>query len=205
MHGVGADHRAATVGRRQPRSGGGRIYFWASHHYPAELWSMRPDGSQQRLLYKTPLWAKRPAPSPDGRWITFDGAPQDTPLPSQSQEPQTSGDFDVQLVRVDGSGRRTLAGTPEREVDAAWSPDRARLSYSRYPGRGPDAWRQSWIWTVGSDGRGARRLARSLNALVPGRTQACPGRADPPQRRRPVRGRRPPWEGAAAPDRHARA
>jgi Tol biopolymer transport system component len=23
-----------------------------------------------------------------------------------------------------------------------------------------DDWRQSWIWTVGSDGRGARRLAR---------------------------------------------
>ncbi|HEV8167668.1 MAG TPA: hypothetical protein VGR74_25040 [Actinomycetota bacterium] len=157
--------RASHSGSRAPAAGGaaaggGLIYFWASHDYPAELWSMRPDGSQQRLIYKMRLWAKRPAPSPDGRWIAFDGAPQDTPLPDESRGPQTISDFDVQIVRVDGGGRRTLAGTPEWEVDAQWSPDGSRLSYSRYrPGR-VDDWRQSWIWTVGSDGRGARRLAR---------------------------------------------
>jgi Tol biopolymer transport system component len=124
--------RASGSGSRAPAAGsadagGGLIYFWASHGYPAELWSMQPDGSHQRLIYKTQLWAKRPAPSPDGRRIAFDGAPQDMPLPSQSDEPQMIGDFDVQIVRVDGSGRRTLAGTPEREVDAQWSPDGGRL------------------------------------------------------------------------------
>src|SRR5262249_3003084 len=77
------------------------------------------------------------------------------------------GDFDVQIVRVDGSGRRTLAGTPAWEVDAQWSPDGSQLSYSRYQGGGPDAWRRSRIWTVGSDGSGARLLARGPFARWP--------------------------------------
>ena len=104
------------------------------------------------LLVGLPLVVCGACTGRDGRWIAFDGDSPGTKRPL--------GDFDVQVVRVDGSGRRTLAGTPDWEVDAQWSPDGSRLSYSRYQDSGPDAWRRSWIWTVGSDGRDARRLAR---------------------------------------------
>ena len=67
-------------------------------------------------------------------------------------------DFDVQVVRTNGSGRRTLAGTSAYEIDARWSPDGRRLSFSRWPRSGD--WRSSSIWTVRRDGSQLRRLGR---------------------------------------------
>lgn len=135
--------RGVAVGREV-----GRILFWSDRDHPA-LWSMRPDGSGKRLLYRTVQNAKRPVLSRDGRWIAFDGA-------SPGKPPMS--DFDVQVVRLDGSGRRTLAGSQDAETDAQWSPDGVHLSYSRAPP--PSEWRRSWIWIVRADGRGAHRLAR---------------------------------------------
>jgi Tol biopolymer transport system component len=126
---------------------GGTIYFWSDRGRPA-LYAMAPDGSDVRSVYRTPLNAKRPTPSPDGRWLAFDGAaPGKTPM----------RDFDVQVVRPDGTGRRTLAGSGAFELDAAWSPSGSLLSYSRQS-RGD--WRRSSIWLVRLDGSGRRRLAR---------------------------------------------
>jgi len=68
-------------------------------------------------------------------------------------------DFDVQIVRTNGKGRRTVAGTTSaNEVDAQWSPDGRRLSFSRWP-RSAD-WHSSSIWTVRRDGGQLRRVAR---------------------------------------------
>ncbi len=135
--------RGAAVGSET-----GRILFWSDRDHPA-LWSMRPDGSGKRLLFRTPQNAKRPVLSPDGRWIAFDGA-------SPGKPPMS--DFDVQIVRLDGSGRRTLADSPDTETDAQWSPDGVHLSFSRAPS--PADWRRSVIWVVRRDGRGAHRLVR---------------------------------------------
>jgi Tol biopolymer transport system component len=121
----------------------GLIVFWSASPYPS-LWSVRPDGSHLRRLYKTGQNAKRPTLSPDRRWIAFDGAAPPKP-------PLT--DFDVQIVGVDGTGRRTLAGSRRYEVDAQWSPDGKRLSYSSWVHTGEeDEWLASRIWTVGADG-----------------------------------------------------
>ncbi len=87
-------------------------------------------------------------PSPDGRWIVFDGAAPGKPPMS---------DFDLQFVRADGTGRRTLASSRAYELDGQWSPDGLLLSYSRQPTRD---WRRSEIWVVRRDGRGARRVTR---------------------------------------------
>src|SRR5262245_40517496 len=54
--------------------GGGLIYFWSDRDWPT-LWAMWADGSHERRVYKTYQNAKRPTPSPDGRWIAFDGDP----------------------------------------------------------------------------------------------------------------------------------
>jgi Tol biopolymer transport system component len=126
---------------------GSTIYFWSDRGRPA-LYAMAPDGSDVRSVYRTPLNAKRPTPSPDGRWLAFDGAAPGKPPMS---------DFDVQVVRPDGTGRRTIAGSSAFELDAAWSPSGSLLSYSRQS-RGD--WRRSSIWLVRLDGSGRRRLAR---------------------------------------------
>jgi TolB protein len=109
---------------------------------------MRPDGSNQHLVYHAYANAKRPSLSRDGSWIAFDGA-------SPGRMPFS--DFDVQIVRRNGKGRRTVAGTrANNEVDAQWSPDGRRLSFTRWP-RSAD-WRSSSIWTVRRDGRQMRRI-----------------------------------------------
>ena len=126
---------------------GHSILFWTDSPWPS-LWTMRPDGSSRHRLYRTSQNAKRPTLSPDGTWIAFDGAPPGKPALS---------DFDIQVVRVDGTGRRTLAGSLATEIDAQWSPDGARLSFSREPP--PADWHRSWIWTVRRDGSDLRRLA----------------------------------------------
>ena len=126
---------------------GDTIYFWSDRGRPS-LYAMAPDGSRVRPVYQTPQNAKRPTPSPDGRWLAFDGA-------APGKRPMS--DFDVQIVRRDGTGRPTLAGTSAYELDPAWAPDGALLSFSRQL-RGD--WRRSWIWLVRPDGGGSRRLTR---------------------------------------------
>ncbi|HEY1318162.1 MAG TPA: hypothetical protein VGF10_13145 [Gaiella sp.] len=130
-----------------PSAGGDTLYFWSDRGRPS-LYAMAPDGSRVRPVYRTPQNAKRPTPSPDGRWLAFDGA-------APGKRPMS--DFDVQVVRRDGTGRRTLAGTGAYELDPAWSPDGSMLSYSR---QAAGDWRRSWIWLVRADGGGSRRLAR---------------------------------------------
>lgn len=126
----------------------GLIVFWRETPWPS-LWSVQPDGSGLRRIYDTRQNAKRPRLSPDGEWIAFDGAsPGKGPL----------SDFDVQVVRVDGSDRRTLAGTPEYEVDAQWSPNGTTLCYSSYRHTGEtDEWLASRMWTVRAEG-GDRKM-----------------------------------------------
>ena len=130
----------------------GAILFWTDSPIPS-LRSMRPDGSNVRRVFVSRLNAKRPSLSPDRRWIAFDGSPPGKP-------PLT--DFDVQLVRVDGRMRRTVYATDDWELDAKWSPDGRRLSFSRMP-PGAD-WRHSAVWTVGPNGRNARRLGDGRDA-----------------------------------------
>jgi TolB protein len=140
----------ATATASAGHGGGGLIVYWSDSPNPS-LWSMRPDGSDRHRIVPNRQNAKRPALSPDLRWIAFDGSPPGTPPLTQ---------FHVQLVRVDGTGLRTLAGRGYHtwELDAQWSPDGRRLSFDRMPA-GPD-WRHSRIWTIRPDGTGARPLGR---------------------------------------------
>jgi TolB protein len=137
----------SVPGLASSSAGRGTIYFWSDRGRPS-LYAMDPDGSRARPVYRTPQNAKRPTPSPDGRWLAFDGA-------APGKRPMS--DFDVQVVRTDGTGRRTLAGSRAYELDPAWSPDGSVLSYTRQTS---GDWRRSAIWLVRLDGRGRRRLAR---------------------------------------------
>ena len=67
-------------------------------------------------------------------------------------------DFDIQIVRVDGTRRTTIVRSPATELDAQWSRDGKELTFSRWP-RTAD-WRSSSIWIVRRDGSGLRKLSR---------------------------------------------
>jgi DNA-binding beta-propeller fold protein YncE len=133
---------------------GSLILFWSKNPYPS-LWSLRPDGTHRRRVLRVRQNAKRPSLSPDRKWILFDGAPPGgAPL----------RDFDVQIVRRDGTGRRLLTNSDARELDAQWSPDGSRISYSRLEASAEGDWRKSWIWTVRPDGTDARPLVLGNSA-----------------------------------------
>jgi Tol biopolymer transport system component len=137
-----------TSGAAAPRRS--LLLYWSDHGNPGpSLWAMRPDGSRQHLIYHAYANAKRPTLSPDGAWIAFDGA-------SPGKKPFS--DFDVQIVRTSGKARRTVAGTNAFEVDAQWSSDGRRVSFSRWP-RSAD-WRSSWVWTARRDGKQLQRIGR---------------------------------------------
>jgi Tol biopolymer transport system component len=127
------------------------ILFWSDTPQPTLL-SIRADGSHRHRI-RTPQNSKRPRLSPDRTWIVFDGTPRGKPPLS---------DFDIQLVRPDGTGRRTLTSSEDWDIDAAWSPDGSRISFSREP-PGAD-WRNSWIWTMRSDGGDVRPLVKGQSA-----------------------------------------
>ena len=133
---------------------GSLILFWSDTPWPS-LWSIRPDGSHRTRVFRTHQNCKRPVLSPDRKWIAFDGAPP-------GQRPLSQ--FDIQVVRRDGTGRRTLVPSPDRETDPQWSPDGTALSYVRLAKADDQDWRKSWIWTVRPDGTGAKRLVLGNNA-----------------------------------------
>ena len=126
---------------------GGLIAFWNDDLAPS-IWAVRPDGSGRISLLHTSQNAKRPRLSPDHRWVAFDGAPPGKPAMS---------DFEIQIVRRDGSGRRTLTRSPAPNTDAQWSPDGALLSFTRSPAFD---WTKASIWSVARDGTHLRRIAR---------------------------------------------
>lgn len=110
----------------------GLILYWSTDPIPS-LWSIRPDGSGRRRFLKNRQNGKRPSLSPDRTWVAFDGTPPGKPPLSE---------FRVQLVRLDGTGRRTLTHSNEWELDAKWLPDGSRISFARRP---QDDWRKGEI------------------------------------------------------------
>jgi hypothetical protein len=107
---------AAAGDARAPRNG--LVSFWTGTGTPA-VWVMRPDGSGRRLVTRFKQSAKRGSFSPDGRLLVFDG----TRTATGRRE-----DFDVQVVRLDGTGRRWLTRAFREE-------DRVRSRRRRLPMR----------------------------------------------------------------------
>lgn len=144
------DGASSTAGTH----GHGVILFWSDKQGGPALYSIRPDGSHRRRIFSSHRACKRPSLSPDRKWIVFDG-----PRPGHEGElPQ----FDVQVIRRDGTGRKTLTTSDEWDLDARWSPDGTRISFTRRP---PDSdQRDASIWTMRADGSDARMLSRGNTA-----------------------------------------
>ena len=143
----------ADAGPGAGSSSRGMIVYWSESPFPS-IWAIRPDGSHRFRILRNHQNAKRPALSPDRRWVAFDGAPPGkAPL----------SDFDLQIVRLDGTGRKTLTRSSRWDVDAQWSPDGRRLSFSRQPPRSSGVAR-SVVWIIDRDGTDLRRLVPGYGA-----------------------------------------
>jgi TolB protein len=139
----------------------GRIVYFTTKDFPApsspedppppsELYSMAPDGTDQRRLTSEQVMKTDPEVSPADGTISY------IAFQPVGQEP---GAFDLGLFSVasDGSGQRTLAPfSPKRDVfNASWSPDGTRIVFELASGS------QSDLAVMRPDGTGARRLTRT--------------------------------------------
>jgi Tol biopolymer transport system component len=131
----------ATAGDARPPHNG-LIAFWTGAGTPA-VRVMLPDGSARRLVTRFDAPAKRGSFSPDGTWLAFDG----TPSASGPRE-----NFDIQRIRLDGTGRRRLTSGTARDTGARWSPDGRTIVFQRLA---RDA---TAVWTMEADGMAQRRL-----------------------------------------------
>ena len=123
------------------------ISYWSDEPWPS-IWTVRADGSGRARILRTRQNAKRPRVSPNGAWVAFDGPrPGKTPI----------SDFDIQLVRRDGTGWRTLTRSALWDNDAQWSADGASISFTRAP---EADWTKAWIWTIRRDGSRVRPVAQ---------------------------------------------
>jgi Tol biopolymer transport system component len=95
---------------------------------------MRPNGRDAHRIVSGD--AMQPSWSPDGQRLAF-------ALPSSP-----SRNWDIWLVETDGSGLRRLTVSKALDQMPAWSPDGRRIAFQR----------GGAIWTIGANGKGARKL-----------------------------------------------
>lgn len=100
----------------------------------------RPGAEPQQVTHQArraldPVW------SPDGRYFAYTAG-----------APNVGTGGDIHIVKVDGTGDRTLVQTAAQEMDPVWSPDGKWVAFVRGP------FDQPAIWAVRADGTGARRL-----------------------------------------------
>lgn len=98
----------------------GKIVFVRIIGDNADIYSMKPDGSNSRNLTNTSsLWETYPSCSPDGAKILF-----------SSKIPFSSDDFDIYVMNADGSGKTQLIASSMDETHPVVSPDASMIAYS---------------------------------------------------------------------------
>ena len=129
------------------------------NHYEQELAVGSLESGQVWRLTENGYFEKYPSWSPDGQRIAF---------VSSGETPNRLHEWDeVHLYTMAGDGtevRRVAAGPLVHETPR-WSPDGERIAYVKFDDRGmggrPPA---IYIYVVGADGRGDRRLTEAVSA-----------------------------------------
>jgi tricorn protease-like protein len=121
-----------------------------------DLYSIRPDGSDQRQLTSGAEVDGRPIVSPNGRYVVFErraaaGAPRD-----------------LYTVGINGGGAHALVSSAADEHEATFSPDGCMIAFVRStPGAGGSA---DDLFSVKPAGTGLRRLTHTagVDEFAPG-------------------------------------
>jgi TolB protein len=118
---VGKGQRNLTHGRGinwrpvwSPRAD--TIAFVRFESFGAQIWTMRPDGSEAHALTSVGSWNEHPSWSPDGRRLVYTA--------------RRNGNTDLYVLDVRTGRERRLTRTPEEELDPAWSPDNKWIAFS---------------------------------------------------------------------------
>ena len=105
------------------------IWFNSDRTGQAQIWRMRPDGSDLRQMTDDERVNWFPHPSPDGRYILYLSYP-----PGTEQHPRDR-DVILRLMTPDGADRRDLlafnGGQGTINVPC-WAPDASAFAYMRY-------------------------------------------------------------------------
>jgi TolB protein len=109
----------------------------------SDLYLMRPDGTHQRRITRTPGFEASAKWSPDGERILYDKDPQ-----TLCPKPQ------LYVMQADGTHLRRITHDRGCYSSPAWSPDGSRIVVERCSGR----CLQSSLWTLNVNGSGLRRL-----------------------------------------------
>ncbi len=91
----------------------------------AEIYAMRPDGSEMRRLTTNTLFDTDPAWSPDGNRIAFVSTPDSLPG-APGRKP------DIFVMNEDGSEARRLFQSSLAAWHPRWSPDGRRIAFENY-------------------------------------------------------------------------
>jgi TolB protein len=118
------------------------IAFYSERDGNAEIYTMRPDGTDQRRLTVNSWDDYSPVWSPDGSQIAFI-SDRDDPNPGVCF-PDCR--YQIYAINADGSGERRIVETETRTNHPDWHPDGTRLSFDTELNLEGD------IYVVGADG-----------------------------------------------------
>jgi len=114
----------------------GRIFFASDRDGSSEIYSMKPNGTDQRRLTETAGQEFAPAVSANGRWVAFSFLPSDGSTRTR-----------LVVMRADGSSRRNVTGDRfQADISPSFSPNGRRLVFTRETDPATENGR---IWTIG--------------------------------------------------------
>ena len=117
----------------------------------AEIYAMRPDGSERRQLTRNDVEDVDPDWSPDGRLIVFVRA-QDSVPGASTRRP------DIFVMNGDGTHARRIYAAPQWANHPRWSPDGQRIAFQSFD----SASGHTRVYVMKSDGSGAHVLAPNI-------------------------------------------
>src|SRR5215210_4748036 len=100
----------------------GRIAFTSNRDGNHEIYSMNPDGTDQKRLTTDPspssfIFDDRPTVSPDGKQIAFTS--------------NRDGKNRIYTMNGDGTNQKRLTNIDETEREPTWSPDGKKIAFTR--------------------------------------------------------------------------
>jgi Tol biopolymer transport system component len=130
----------------------GRIAFTSNRDGDAEIYSMKPDGTDVVQLTNNTTNDDHPAWSADGARIAFDS--------------DRTGTSQIWVMNADGSGQTQVTADPEGDTDPTWSPDGAQIAFVRGQPQVFSGVTNLDIFRIGSGGGPETKLTKGGGADV---------------------------------------